>query len=107
MVVWILVGLILGSIVFSIKTIGEYRVIVQDLQPQIESLLSRADRFEEQALEETKRRNSVRERVRELKDLCSGVQRETRLWETKLKQAKKEAEQLEVLAYRLDFESRK
>lgn len=103
MVVWILVGLILGSIVYSVKTMGEYRVIVQDLQPQIEGLLAKADKFEEQAIEETERRNQVRERVRELKELNSGVQRETRLLEAKLKKAQEEEEQLELQAYKLDF----
>ena len=72
MVVWIMVALILGSIVYSVKTMGEYRVMVQDLQPQIEILLSKANKFEEQAIEETERRNQVKERVRDLKELCSG-----------------------------------
>ena len=107
MVVWILVALILGSIVYSVKTMGEYRVIVQDLQPQIEGLLVKADKFEELAIEETERRNQVRERVRELKELCSGVQRETRLLEAKLKKAQEEEEQLELQAYKLDFENKR
>jgi hypothetical protein len=107
MVVWLLVGLILGSIVYSVKTMGEYRVIVQELQPRIEALIAKADRLEEQTLEETERRNVVRERVRELKELCANVQRETRLLEAQLKKAVEEEEQLELQAYRLDFESKR
>lgn len=107
MLVWILVGLILGSIVFSVKTIGEYRVIVQELQPRIDGLIEKADRLEEQALEETERRNTVRERLRELKEVCSNVQREIRLVEAKLKKAQEEEEQLELQAYKLDFESKR
>jgi hypothetical protein len=57
MVVWIMVALILGSIVYSVKTMGEYRVIVQDLQPQIEVLLLKADKFEEQVIEEQETMN--------------------------------------------------
>ena len=107
MVVWVLVALILGSIVFSVKTLGEYRVIVQDLQPRIETLIAKADKFEEQALEETERRNAVRERVRELKDLNANVQRETRLLEAQLHKAREEEEQLELQAHKLDFEANK
>lgn len=107
MVVWVLVGLILGSIFYSIKTIGEYRVIVQDLQPKIEALIERADRLEEQALEETDRRNRVRERVRELRELCANVERETRLVEAQLKKAIKEEKQMELQVHKLDFEARR
>lgn len=107
MVVWVLVGLILGSIVYSVKTMGEYRVIVQELQPRIEGLIAKADRLEEQALEETERRNLVRERLKELKDLSANVQREIRLMEAQLKKAKEEEEQLELHAHKLDFENRR
>ena len=107
MVVWILVGLILGSIVYSVKSLGEYRVIVEELQPKIVALIAKADRLEEQALEETERRNKVRERLRELKEVCANVQRETRLIEAQLKKAKEEEEQLELQAHKLDFESKR
>ena len=105
MVVWLMVALILGSIVFSVKTMGEYRVIVQDLQPRIEILISRADKFEEQALDETDRRDQAKERVRELREICADVKRNTRAVETNLKRAKQEEEQLELEAQKLDFEA--
>ena len=95
MVVWLMVALILASIVFSVKTMGEYRVIVQDLQPRIEILISRADKFEEQALDETDRRQA-KERVRELREICADVKRNTRDVETILRRAKQEEEQLEL-----------
>lgn len=100
-----MVALILGSIVYSVKMMGEYRVIVQDLQPRIEILISRADKFEEQALEETDRRDQAKERVRELREICADVKRNTRAVETNLRTAKQEEEQLELEGQKLDFEA--
>ena len=105
MVVWLMVALILGSIVYSVKTMGEYRVIVQDLQPRIETLISRADKYEEQAQEETDRRDQAKERVREMRELCADVKRNTRVVETNLLNAKQEEEQLELETQKLDFEA--
>ena len=107
MIVWILVALILGSIVYSIKTMGEYRVIVLDLQPRVEALIAKADRFEEQAHEETDRSTQAKERVRELKEFCATVQRETRLIEAEIRKAQQAEEQLGLQAQKLDFEKRR
>ncbi len=98
-------GLILGAIVYLVKTMGEYRVSVQDLQPRIEFLISKADKFEEQALEETDRRDKAKERVRELREICADVKRNARAVETNLRRAKQDEEQLELEAQKLDFEA--
>lgn len=82
-------------------------MIVEELQPKINGLIAKADRLEEQVLEETERRNKVRDRLRELKELYANVQRETRLTDAQLKKAKEEEEQLELQAHKLDFESKR
>ena len=107
MVVWVMVALILGSIVYSIKTMGEYRVIVQDLQPRIVELVFKAERHEEQGLEETDRRDQVKERLRELRQLYLNLKDELRDVETQLRKAKEEEEQLILQAQKLDYESKR
>lgn len=107
MMVWALVAVILGSIVYCVRTLGEYRVFVAEIEPRIDGLIEKADKFEEGAVEETDRRNQSRERIQEMKDLISDVQREVRLIEAKITKSREEFEQLELHAHKMDFENRR
>ena len=107
MMVWVLVAIILGCIVYCVRTLGEYRVFVAEIEAKIDGLVAKADQFEEGALEETERRNQGRQRVRDLKDLISKVQREVRLVETKIVKSREEYEQLELHVHKMDFENRR
>ena len=102
--VWVLVAVILASIVYAISVLGEYRVFVLEIEPKIVGLLIKAEKYEEAAIEETEKRNQVRQRVRDLKDLISGINREVRVVEAKIRKAQEEEEQLELQAHKLDFE---
>ncbi len=107
MMVWVLVAVILGSIVYCVRTLGEYRVFVAEIEPKIDGLIAKADKFEEGAIEETERRNQTRQRVRDLRELVSEVQREVRLVEARIVKVREEFEQLELHAHKLDFEAKR
>ena len=105
--VWVLVAVILGCIVFCARTLGEYRVFVAEIEARIDALIQKADKYEEAALEETERRDQTRQRIRELKELNAEVQREIRVVEARIQKAGEDFEQLELQAYKLEFDSKR
>ena len=72
MIEWMLVLVDFGCMVFLAKSIMEHIYFVREVQPQIDALIERAERFEArgeaEAEAEAEKRNEVRARLPELKE---------------------------------------
>ena len=79
MIEWMLVLVDFGCMVFLVKSIMEHIYFVREVQPQIDALIERAERFEArgEAEAEAEKRNEVRARLPELKEALRATGRET------------------------------
>ena len=100
---WVLVGLILGALVYAVSIIGEYNVFLKEIQPRIELMERRAEKFEKGADAEGVIIKKVRERLTTSKAEFAQLQQEITAIALKMKTAKAEEEKLEMESYKQDF----
>lgn len=107
MIEWMLVLVDFGCMVFLAKSIMEHIYFVREVQPQIDALIERAERFEArgeaEAEAEAEKRNEVRARLPELKEALRATGRETEETRRALQRAVTQFEQLENLANQRHF----
>jgi len=70
-------------------------------------LVAKAEKYESEGEAEAEKRDKVRERLNELKDALSDLNREIRVIEAQMRRSAEESERLELQAYKLDFEAKK
>ena len=103
MIEWMLVLVDFGCMVFLAKSIMEHIYFVREVQPQIDALIERAERFEARGEAEAEKRNEVRARLPELKEALRATGRETEETRRALQRAVTQFEQLENLANQWHF----
>ena len=103
MIEWMLVLVDFGCMVFLAKSIMEHIYFVREVQPQIDALIERAERFEARGEAEAEKRNEVRARLPELKEALRATGRETEETRRALQRAVTQFEQLGNLANQRHF----
>ena len=101
--IWLLVAIILGAIVYTITVIGEYNSFQQDIQQRIEALEEKCEGLQVKIGTETDLLHEGERRFRELKERLTILSPEVFSTEQDLKKLRERAEQLETEKYKQDF----
>lgn len=100
---WMMVLLDFGCIVFIAKTALEHVYFVREMQPQVDSLMARADAYEARAAEEIDLRGAARTRLAEIRKVTKEAERALEDVRRELNTAFKLFERLELSAHENQF----
>ena len=104
---WIFIGLAVGSAVYAFSMFSEYRVFVQDIQPQIAHLELKAEKIEKETDVEVKLQKEVAGRVAAAQQLITEQQHEMWTIEEKIRTAKQQQQMLEMEMHTEEFKRSK
>ena len=100
---WMMVLLDFGCMVFIAKTALEHVYFVREMQPQVESLMAKADSYEAKGAEEVELRGAARTRLSEIRKLAKESEKELEEIRRQLNTAFKVFEKLELSAHENQF----
>lgn len=100
---WVLVGLILGAIVYTVAVLGEYKTFLDDIQPAINRLEERGARLDEEVRKEATKREVVRARIEEESRLVGEMKKDILGIRAQIQRAEEEEQKLEMENYKNEF----
>jgi predicted nucleic acid-binding Zn-ribbon protein len=105
--VWVLVGLILGSIVYAVMVIGQHRSFLDEIQPRIARLEKHADQLEKAADTEAGLRDAIKERIAAETIAVTEMKQQVTAARLDLQKSQELEEQLEMQMYKAEFKRSK
>jgi chromosome segregation ATPase len=100
---WVLVGLILGSLAYTAIIASDYKSRLEDLQPRIQRLEEQGVRLKEMADREQQNVQATKSQIEETKVVLADAKKEVTRVNAELATSQNAEEQLEMAAYKADF----
>ena len=100
---WVLLGVILGSIIYIISMVFEYKTFLEGIQPRIKAMEKRGVRVEKATEAERILCDHVQQRIEQIRDVMIQQNRDLKAAQMDTQNAKQEEESLEMSMYKKEF----
>ena len=100
---WVLLGVILGSLVYIVSIGFEYKTFLEEIQPRIRDMEKRAVRFDKGTEAERILCDQAQERTEQVRDVMIQQNQDMKAAQMDAKKAKQQEESLEMSMYKREF----